>query len=101
MGADVKARAKMVFGGVGESDKEVSGEVGDTVADMANGPKPHNLQYPETVALLEALGSPNSGYCRASTCIVNTLKAEKSKKESDKETKKEGERETKPPAPLR
>lgn len=81
VGGDVKARAKMVFGGVGESDKEVPGEIGDTVADMANGPKPHNLQYPETVAFLEGIGSPNSNYCRASTCVVNTLKGDKPKKE--------------------
>jgi ankyrin repeat protein len=79
MGADVKARATNVFGGVGESDTEVQGEVGDTVADMANGPKPHNMQYPETVKLLEALGSQNSNYCRYSACVINTLAAPKKK----------------------
>jgi ankyrin repeat protein len=79
MGADVKARATNVFGGVGESDTEVQGEVGDTVADMANGPKAHNMQYPETVKLLEALGSPNSNYCRYSACVINTLAAPKKK----------------------
>jgi len=78
-GADVKARAKNVFGGVGESDKEVQGEVGDTVADMANGPKPHNMQFPETVKFLEKLGSENSNYCRFSACVVNTLAAPKKK----------------------
>jgi ankyrin repeat protein len=77
MGGDVKARAKNVFGGVGESDKEVQGEVGDTVADMANGPKAHNMQYPETVKFLETLGSENSNYCRFSSCVVNTLAAPK------------------------
>jgi ankyrin repeat protein len=77
MGGDVKARAKNVFGGVGESDKEVQGEVGDTVADMANGPKAHNMQFPETVKFLEALGSENSNYCRFSSCVVNTLAAPK------------------------
>lgn len=79
MGADVKARATNVFGGVGESDKEVAVEVGDTVADMANGPKAHNMQYPETVKFLEGLGSPNSNYCRYSACVVNTLAAPKKK----------------------
>ena len=79
MGGDVTVKAKNVFGGVGESDKEVVGEVGDTVADMANGPRAHNMQYPETVKLLEALGSENSNYCRYSTCVINTLAAPKKK----------------------
>ena len=74
VGADVKARAKMVFGGIGETDREVEGKTGDTVADMANGPKPHNLQYPEVVTFLENLGSDNSDHCRAATCVVKTLK---------------------------
>ncbi len=79
MGADVKAKAKNVFGGVGESDKEVQGEVGDTVADMANGPRPHNMQFPETTKFLESLGSENSNYCRYSTCVINTLADPKKK----------------------
>jgi ankyrin repeat protein len=79
MGADVKARAKNVFGGEGESDTEVKGEVGDTVADMANGPRPHNMQFPETTKFLESLGSENSNYCRFSSCVVNTLAAPKKK----------------------
>jgi ankyrin repeat protein len=71
-GGDVTARANMVFGAEagGEGDKDVSGYSGDTVADMANGPKAHNLVHPETVALLENLGSKNSNFCRASTCVV-------------------------------
>jgi ankyrin repeat protein len=71
-GADATARAKMVFGAEagGQGDKDVSGYSGDTVADMANGPKAHNLVHPETVALLENLGSKNSNFCRASTCVV-------------------------------
>jgi ankyrin repeat protein len=72
-GADVKARAAVVFGGIGETDRDVDQETGDTVADMANGPKPHNLQYPETVAFLESLGAVNSDHCRAATCVVKTL----------------------------
>ena len=72
-GADITARANMVFGGIGETDKDVNRSTGDTVADMANGPKPHNLQYPETVVFLEDLGSPNSDHCRAATCVVRTL----------------------------
>lgn len=76
VGADVKARAFFVFGGAGRADKEVKGKTGDTVADMANGPKAHNMQYPKTVEFLEVLGSDNSHHCRASTCVVKTLEAE-------------------------
>jgi hypothetical protein len=50
---------------------------------MANGPRPHNLVYPETVALLEKLGSPNSDNCRASTCVI------KGKADKTKEVKKQ------------
>lgn len=71
-GADVTARANMVFGAdaTGQGDKDVSEYSGDTVADMANGPKAHNLVHPETVALLEKMGSKNSNFCRAATCVV-------------------------------
>ena len=71
-GADINARANKIFGGAGRADEEVDG-TGDTVADMANGPKAHNMQYPETVEFLEMLGSENSDYCRASTCVVKTV----------------------------
>ena len=71
-GADVNARASNVFGGQGRRDQTVDGETGDTVADMANGPRAHNMQYPETVRFLEELGSENSNNCRASTCVVRT-----------------------------
>ena len=71
-GADINARANMIFGGAGRADEEVDG-TGDTVADMANGPKAHNMQYPETVDFLETLGSENSDDCRASTCVVKTV----------------------------
>lgn len=43
---------------------------GDTVADMANGPREHSEPYPETVALLETLGSTNSHNCRSAQCLV-------------------------------
>ena len=72
-GADVKARATNVFGGEGQDDKAASGATGDTVADMANGPRAHNMQFPETVALLEKLGSENSDNCRYAQCVVKTL----------------------------
>jgi ankyrin repeat protein len=53
-GADVKAVAK---------DK-------NTVADMANGPTRFGIPHPETVALLESLGSANSHNCRSDQCLV-------------------------------
>ena len=41
---------------------------------MANGPRAHNMQFPETVDfLLERLGSKNSNNCRYATCVVKTL----------------------------
>ena len=54
-GADVKAVAK---------DK-------NTVADMANGPTRFGIPHPETVELLEKLGSANSHNCRSDQCLVN------------------------------
>lgn len=77
MGADVTARAKNVFGGEGEADKAATGGGGDTIADMANGPRAHNMQYPETVDLLVSLGSENSNNCRYATCVIKTLPAQK------------------------
>jgi ankyrin repeat protein len=79
MGGDVKARASNVFGGDSQPDKETEGATGDTVADMANGPRAHNMQFPETVDLLERLGSQNSDNCRYATCIVKTLPSAKPK----------------------
>jgi len=54
-GADIKAVAK---------DK-------NTVADMANGPTRFGIPHPETVTLLEKLGSANSHNCRSDQCLVN------------------------------
>jgi len=45
-------------------------QLGDSPADMANGPIPHSIPHPETVALLEKLGSPNSHNCRSDQCLV-------------------------------
>jgi ankyrin repeat protein len=42
----------------------------NTVADMANGPIEHSVLHPDTVALLEKLGSQNSNNCRSDTCVV-------------------------------
>ena len=43
---------------------------GHTVADMANGPTRFGLPHPETVALLESLGSANSHNCRSDQRLV-------------------------------
>lgn len=43
---------------------------GDTVADMANGPTRFGQPHPETVELLEGLGSANSHNCRSDQCVV-------------------------------
>jgi ankyrin repeat protein len=53
-GADVKAVA---------NDK-------NTVADMANGPLERSIPHPDTMALLENLGSANSHNCRSDNCLV-------------------------------
>ncbi len=53
-GADIKAKSR----------------AGDTVADMANGPSRFGQPHPETVALLEKLGSLNSHNCRSDQCVV-------------------------------
>jgi ankyrin repeat protein len=71
-GADVKAVAK---------DK-------NTVADMANGPTRFGIPHPETVALLEKLGSANSHNCRSDQCLVNP---KEDKKAPAAEAKKPGD----------
>jgi uncharacterized protein len=48
---------------------DVKAKKGDTVADMANGPFHHSIPHPETVALLEKLGSANSHNCRSDQCV--------------------------------
>lgn len=69
-GADPRARANQFFGRGDGAGEDVAPGTGDTVADMANGPRERNLVYPETVALLVKLGSVNSDYCRAATCVI-------------------------------
>lgn len=51
-------------------------KAGDSPADMANGPTRFGQPHPDTVTLLEKLGSPNSHNCRSDQCVV-TFKAEK------------------------
>jgi ankyrin repeat protein len=70
-GADPKARARGRLGGT-QGATDVAEGTGDTVADMANGPREKSLLHPETVALLERLGSLNSHDCRSTGCVNNT-----------------------------
>jgi hypothetical protein len=70
MGGDVKARADSTFGAGDNATSIPTPGTGDTVADMANGPRAHNLVHPETVDLLVSMGSANSDNCRASTCVI-------------------------------
>jgi ankyrin repeat protein len=74
-GGDVRARAKGRLAGT-QAAEEVPEGTGDTVADMANGPREKSLLHPGTVALVEKLGSENSHDCRSTACVNNT-KAEK------------------------
>ncbi len=82
-GADVKARASGRLGGT-QGAEDVPEGTGDTVADMANGPREKSLLHPDTVKLLESLGSENSHDCRSTACVNNT-KAEKPEKKPDKQ----------------
>ena len=74
-GADPKARSNARLGGTQGSEDATKGE-GDSVADMANGPREKSLLFPETVALLESMGSYNSHNCRSTGC-VNPTKQDK------------------------
>lgn len=49
---------------------DAKSKAGDSPADMANGPTRFGQPHPETVALLERLGSPNSHNCRSDQCVV-------------------------------
>ena len=64
---------------------DVKSKAGDSAADMANGPWRFGLPHPETVALLEKLGSPNSHNCRSDKCVVAAKRltpAEQAKKDA-------------------
>jgi ankyrin repeat protein len=70
-GANVKARASGRLGGVLGAE-DVPAGTGDTVADMANGPREKSLLHPDSVRLLESLGSENSHNCRSTACVNKT-----------------------------
>jgi ankyrin repeat protein len=71
-GADVTARSKPGAGRLGNDAEDRVNAKGDTVADYANGPRMNSLLFPDTVALLEKLGSENSHDCRSEACVLNT-----------------------------
>lgn len=77
-GADPKARARGRLGGT-QGAVDVPEGTGDTVADMANGPREKSLLHPDTVTLLERLGSLNSHDCRSTACVNNTKQEPKDK----------------------
>ena len=54
------------------ADVHAKTKAGDTVADLANGLFEHAVVHPDTVALLERLGSANSHNCRSNECVVPT-----------------------------
>ena len=70
-GANVTAKSLAhVNGNVGPRAFPAPEGKGDTVVDMANGPRQHARLHPETIALLESLGAENSDNCRAFTCVL-------------------------------
>ena len=70
-GAAFRGDNEMVKALVAKGAKtNVKTRAGDYPADMANGPIAHALPHPDTVALLESLGSPNSHNCRSDQCVV-------------------------------
>ncbi len=71
-GADVHAKSHGIIQQEGQTVFQAPAGQGDTVADMANGPRTHGIQHPDTVALLEKLGSENSHNCRSAVCLPGT-----------------------------
>jgi ankyrin repeat protein len=54
------------------ADVRAKSRAGDSPADMANGPTRFGQPHPETLALLEGMGSPNSHNCRSDQCVVQS-----------------------------
>ena len=54
------------------ADIHATTKEGDSIADLANGLFEHAIPHPDTVALLETLGSVNSHKCRSNDCVVPT-----------------------------
>jgi ankyrin repeat protein len=71
-GADIHAKSHGIIQQEGQTVFEAPPGKGDTVADMANGPRTHGIQHPDTVKLCESLGSANSHNCRSAVCLPGT-----------------------------
>jgi ankyrin repeat protein len=54
------------------ADPKAKSRAGDSPADMANGPTRFGQPHPETLALLESMGSPNSHNCRSDQCVIQS-----------------------------
>jgi ankyrin repeat protein len=52
------------------ANPDARSKAGDSPADMANGPTRFGQPHPESVVLLEKLGSRNSHNCRSDQCVV-------------------------------
>ena len=79
----MRARASGRLGGT-QGAEDVPEGTGDSVADMANGPREKSLLHPDTVAILEGLGSENSHDCRSTACVNNTKAEKPADKKPDK-----------------
>lgn len=71
-GADIHAKSHGIIQQEGQTVFQAPPGKGDTVADMANGPRTHGIQHPDTVKLCEKLGSANSHNCRSAVCLPGT-----------------------------
>lgn len=71
-GANIHAKSHGIIQQEGQTVFEAPAGKGDTVADMANGPRTHGMQHPDTVQLCESLGSANSHNCRSDVCLPGT-----------------------------
>ena len=71
-GANIKAKSQGIIQQEGQTVFQAPPGQGDTVADMANGPRTHGIQHPDTVKLCESLGSANSHNCRSAVCLPGT-----------------------------
>jgi len=77
-GADIRAKSHGFVQQEGQTIFKAPEGKGDTVADMANGPRTHGIQHPDTVKLLESMGAENSHNCRSAVCLpeVNSTRPE-------------------------
>jgi ankyrin repeat protein len=68
-GADISVRSTGVISQEGQDVSDAPNHKGDTVVDMANGPRTHGFQHFDTIKLLESFGGVNSHNCRSDMCL--------------------------------